>query len=60
MPWNRKIPIQYLLIQIRGIWILEWKIAAYQSKQNNSTAPNIYIRAMILFTRNHLGSGVTW
>lgn len=57
---NLIVSIQNLLVQVPSVWIFEGQVATHEGKQNNSTGPNVNLRAEIPLSGNHFWSSVTW
>ena len=58
-PWDQIVAVQNLLVQFTCVWIFKRKITASHSIKNNTTAPNVRIKTVVLFTGDHLRCGVT-
>ena len=61
--WRNKfrdlvVSVEDLLVKIRRVWIFEGQVPTDQSKQDDSTAPNVNIRSMISLASNHLRSSI--
>ena len=53
-----EISRQDLLVEVACVCILKWKVATYKSKENDTNGPDVYMRAMVTLTSDHLGGGI--
>ena len=56
--WDQVITVQDLLVQLAGIRVFERKITASHSIQNDTTAPNIRVKAVVLLSSDHLWGSI--
>lgn len=54
------ITIQYLLVELAGIWVLKRQIATSHGVQYDATAPYIRVQALISLASDHLWSRIAW
>ncbi len=53
--WQLEHPLQDLLIQQRGVGILEGEVAAEHGVEDDAAAPDVDGEAFVLFASDHLG-----
>ncbi len=57
---NLEVSLQYLLVELGGIWILEGQVPTDEGEHDDAATPDIHIRTEIPLAGNHLRSGIAW
>ena len=56
--WDLVIALQYLLVELGGVWFLEREESTDESEQDNAAGPAVDLRPYIVLASNHLWSGI--
>jgi len=56
--WDQVIAVQDLLVELACVWVFERKVPTSHGVKDDTTAPNIRVKAMVLLTGDHFWSGI--
>jgi len=56
--WDQVVAVQNLLVELACIGVFEGEIPASHGVEDDTTAPNIRVKAMVLLTGDHLRSSI--
>lgn len=57
---DQVVAVQYFLVQLAGVRVLEWQVAARHRVQNDAGRPDIRVESVVTLAGNHLRRCVAW